>query len=523
MKRTRTLALVLGDQLSLTSPALQGLDPSRDAVWMAEVPEETEHVRCHKLRLVAFLSAMRHFRTSLEARGLTVHYRSLSTTPSGAPAASFADLLAPDLRRIAPARVVVVHPGDDRVKRGLTTALRRAGVAWEFLEDPRFYETLPELNAWFDAHPRPRMEVFYEHLRRKHGVLLGAGRKPAGGRWNRDAENRRPYRPGQDPGVPEAPRFARDAVTREVEALVARRFAKNPGSLGRLEVPLTRRQALRQLRHFLEHRLPHFGAYEDAMRTEEPLLFHARISFALNVGLLEARECVDGAVAAWRSGHAPIASVEGFVRQILGWREFVRGIYWHRMPSYARENALGCARERDVPWSFWDGETSMNCVRQAAGQLAETGYTHHIQRLMVLGNFAMLLGVHPRRFHDWHMAMYLDAIDWVSLPNALGMSQFGDGGIVGSKPYAASANYIHRMSNYCEGCAYDRTEVTAERACPFNALYWDFLERHRERLGKNPRMGMSYANLRRKPSSELVQIRRRADALRARVAEGDPL
>ena len=280
-----------------------------------------------------------------------------------------------------------------------------------------------------------------------------------------------------------------------------------------MDLPVTRKQALTMLRDFVGRRLPHFGAYEDAMWTEEPFLFHSRLSTSLNLKLLNSRDCVDRAVAAYLSGDAPLNSVEGFVRQILGWREFIRGVYWLRMPEYGQGNYF--EHELDLPSFFWDGNVSMECVRQSMQHVLQLGYAHQINRLMVLGNLALLLGVHPARFHDWHMALYLDAVDWVSLPNTLGMSQFGDGGIVGTKPYVSTGNYIHRMSNFCDRCRYDYRASSGPNACPFGTLYWDFLDRHFERLRSNQRMAMQLKNVQRKRNSDqMVDIRERAIELR---------
>jgi len=312
--------------------------------------------------------------------------------------------------------------------------------------------------------------------------------------------------------VPSPVRFAPDAVTREVIALVNTRYAAHPGDLRDFSLPVTPTQAHAALQDFLQHRLPRFGEHQDAMWSSEPFLFHSRLSVPLNLKLLDPREAIAGAVDAYRAGHAPLASVEGFVRQILGWREFVRGIYWTRMPDYAGLNALGATGE--LPSFFWDGRTDMECVRQAMRNVLDHAYAHHIQRLMVLGLYALLAGVHPYRFHEWHMAMYADAVDWVSLPNTLGMSQHGDGGIVGTKPYCASGAYIKRMSNHCASCRFKPDRATGPEACPFTTLYWDFLDRHRARFAANGRMDFQMKNLARKAERDLVEIRKAAERLR---------
>lgn len=517
-KPLRHLILVLGDQLDNRSPAFEGFDRDCDAVWMAENQREATHVWCHKLRLAFFFSAMRHFRDELRKRDVEVHYHELTPSAAEDRGGDFSEILERDARDLRPRKLVVVRPGDWRVLQMLRTAAGKLGVELQVREDTHFYGTLEDFRTWAEGRKSLLMEHFYEAMRKNQGVLVTPDGKPDGGRWNFDSDNREAF--GRDgPGKIKRPRrFGVDRVTEDVLRMVATRFHDHPGSAARFDLPVTREQALAALRDFLEHRLRGFGRFEDALWTDEPFLHHSRLSAALNTKLLDPRECVDRAVDAYREDRAPLNDVEGFVRQLLGWREFVRGIYWLHMPDYAEMNDLGCPEESDVPSFYWDGETDMRCVREAMTSVLTHGYTHHIARLMVLGLFAQLLGVHPRKFHEWHMAMYVDAVDWVSLPNTLGMSQFGDGGIVGTKPYCASGNYIHRMSNYCGNCRYDPKAADSESACPFTALYWDFLARHRKRLGANRRMSLQLRNLERKSPSELDSIRRRARQIAERVA-----
>jgi deoxyribodipyrimidine photolyase-related protein len=514
--RLRHLVLVLGDQLDPAAAAFDGFDPKCDAVWMAELEEETTHVRCHKLRIALFFAAMRHFRDELRGRGIEVHYTEIPRRRSRDRGADFTSVLEKDVRELRPQKLVLTRPGDFRVLTSLEEAARKLDVDLEMREDRHFYSSPTEFSEWADGRKQLVQETFYRTLRRKHRILVGEDGEPEGGRWNFDEENRRTFG-RQGPGRIRPPRrFAPDALTREVLGMVEARFADHPGSLENFDLPVTPRDALSFLRDFVRYRLPDFGPYEDAMWTCEPFLFHSRLSVALNLKLLDPRECVAAAVAAYRAGRAPLDSVEGFVRQIVGWREFVRGIYWHFMPRYIENNALDC-EDRDVPSFFWDGRTEMRCVREGMQSVLDHGYAHHIVRLMVLGLFAQLLGVHPRRFHEWHMALYLDAIDWVSLPNTLGMSQYGDGGIMATKPYCASGAYVKRMSNFCGGCRYDPKQAVGEKACPFTTLYWDFLARHRKRFAANRRMAMQIRNLDRKPATDLAAIRRQAKALRARI------
>ncbi len=504
----RDLVVVFGDQLDLTSPAIAALDPARDAVLMMEVADEATRVRQHKLRLVLFFAAMRHFRDALRERGVTVHYAALDERDTRE---RFRDEIPRWIRALRPARLVAVQPGDHRVLQTLRAAARAEALDLDVLDDPHFLCSADAFRAHAQGRKTLTMEHFYRHMRRSTGILMD-GDGPVTGRWNYDEDNRERFGAG-GPGRIKAPRaFRPDALTREVMDLVAARFPGHPGDVDGFDYPVTREQARAALRDFVEHRLPDFGRYQDAMASGHPYLYHSRLSSALNLHLLDPRDAIDAAVAAWREGHAPIAAVEGFVRQILGWREFVRGVYWLHMPDYAELNALDAHGE--VPAALWGGDTDMACIRDSVRGLVDTAYAHHIQRLMVLGLWCQLLGVHPYRVHEWHLAMYADAVDWVSLPNVLGMSQHADGGIVGSKPYVASGNYVNRMSDYCAGCRYDPKAATGDAACPITTLYWDFLSRHRNRLRGNRRMGFQLKNLDRKPDAERRAIRERAKALR---------
>jgi deoxyribodipyrimidine photolyase-related protein len=522
MAELRNLVLVLGDQLDRNSAAFDDFDPRRDAVWMAENHEEATHVRCHKLRLAFFFSAMRHFREACRERGQTVHYHALTRRRSDDRGNGFADILKQDVQRLHPQRLVIVEPGDDRVLQSLKQAADRLDKPLDIRTDRSFYCSTAAFLDFAEERKGLLLENFYRTLRKRHGVLLTGNGQPAGGAWNFDKQNRATF--GRD-GPPQLEqkdprRFGNDAIDAEVLKMVEQRFADHPGSLDHFDIPRTHAQARALLRDFITHRLGLFGTYEDAMWSGETFLWHSRLSAALNVKLLDPRACVDTAIDACNKGHAPINSVEGFVRQILGWREFMRVVYWTYMPGYIDMNALNC-EDRDVPRLYWTGETDMNCLHHAMQSVLRHGYAHHIQRLMVFGLFALLTGVHPRRFHDWHMAMYLDAIDWVSLPNALGMSQYGDGGLVATKPYAASGNYINKMSNYCQGCRYRPNQALGEAACPFTTLYYDFLARHHRWFENNPRMALQLRNLDRKSDPDKRAIRRRARSLRDAMDAGE--
>jgi deoxyribodipyrimidine photolyase-related protein len=505
----RHLVIVLGDQLDPNSAAFDGFDPKQDAVWMAEVAGEATHVWSHKARIAVFLAAMRHYRDALREVGVTVHYRELDDADNQGSLG--AELRAAIARR-RPARVILLEPGEWRVREELQAALRESGAAWEERADRHFLCTREEFAAHAAGRRQLRMEFFYREMRRKHRVLMD-GDEPVGGAWNFDADNRESF--GKDgPGLmPKPLAFPPDATTRAVIELVQRRFASHPGSLERFDWPVTRGQARAALRDFIAHRLADFGRWQDAMWTREPWLFHSRLSAAMNLKLLDPREVIAAAEEAYRNSRAPLPSVEGFIRQVLGWREYVRGIYWRFMPDYLGLNALNASAP--LPKFYWTADTEMNCLRHAVGQTLEFGYAHHIQRLMVTGLFALLLGVRPQLVHEWYLAVYVDAVEWVELPNTLGMSQHGDGGLMASKPYVASGKYIQRMSNYCAGCRFDPAKASGETACPFTTLYWDFLRRHEQRLSKNQRMTMQLKNLARLGPAERAAIRRQAERVHA--------
>jgi deoxyribodipyrimidine photolyase-related protein len=499
----RNLLLVLGDQLDASSAGFDGFDPTIDAVWMAEVREESTHVWSHKARTAYFFSAMRHFATELRQRGVTVHYGRIGET-----APSFAEQLTRDVRKLKPQSLIVVQPGDYRVAQAL------APFAPEVRPDRHFYADATAFAQFAQGRKQLRLEYFYRQLRKNHHILMD-GNKPEGGDWNYDAENRGSF-PKQGPGLlPEPLAFEPDALTREVCADVEKHFADHPGSLQHFDWPVTRTQALAALEDFITHRLADFGTYQDAMWTGRPYLYHSRLSAALNLKLLNPREVVQAAETAYRAKQVPLASAEGFIRQILGWREYVRGLYWHFMPEYAEANALEA--HEPLPPFFWTGQTDLNCLRHTIGQTLEYGYAHHIQRLMVTGLYALLLGVQPRAIHEWYLAVYVDAVEWVELPNVIGMSQFADGGLMASKPYAASGKYIERMSNYCAGCRYNPGESTGEDACPITTMYWDFLLRHRDRLAGNMRMKMQLRNLDRLSTAQIEGIQSQARRYRLKL------
>jgi len=511
--KVRNLIIVFGDQLDAASAALDDFDASCDVVLMMEGDHEATYIPQHKIRLVLFFSAMRHFREALERNGVPVVYVRLDDRENSG---RFDSEIARAAGRVKPERLVAMQPGDHRVLATLRSTADDLGIELELRAD-RHFLCSDELFAEFVGDRDTLvMERFYRMMRRETGYLMDAD-KPVGGQWNYDADNRQPLKASDADDVPEPLGFAPDEITEEVIRLVETRYPDSPGRLERFDYPVTADQARDALDDFVANRLGRFGTYQDAMVTGQPYLYHARLSSSLNLHLLDPRTAIEAAVAALVEGAAPLNAVEGFVRQILGWREYVRGVYWLRMPDYAELNVLDA--DLPMPGFMWTGETEMNCIAQCVSSLRDHAYAHHIQRLMVLGLFAMLLGVRPYDVHRWHMSMYADAIDWVSLPNVLGMSQYGDGGIVGTKPYCASGNYISRMSDYCSGCRYDPKQASGSGACPMTTLYWDFLARNRDRLKSNHRMGFQFKNLDRKSAEDRHAIADAAAALKAEMTQ----
>jgi deoxyribodipyrimidine photolyase-related protein len=505
----RNLILVLGDQLNADASAFDGFDAKLDAVWMAEVAGESEHVPSALPRIAVFLAAMRHYRDALRARSITVHYTTLDEAKN---TQTLAAEIVRAVKVLKPARLIVTEPGEHRVWQDLETVAAQLALPLEMRVDRHFLCTLDEFRQHATGRKQLRMEFFYREVRRRHRVLLDAKGEPEGGQWNFDHDNRGSL-PKTGPAKLRAPiTFKPDAVTAEVIALVQRRFTKHAGNLESFDWPVTPADAQRALDDFIAHRLVDFGRYQDAMWTDEPWLYHSRLSAAMNLKLLNPRDVIAAAEKAYRAGKVELAGAEGFIRQILGWREYVRGIYWLKMPAYAELNAL--AAVEPLPEFYWTGETEMACLRDAIGQTLRHGYAHHIQRLMVTGLYSLLLGVRPKEICGWYLGVYVDAVEWVELPNTHGMSQYADGGLMASKPYAATGKYIDRMSNYCSGCRFDPAKSVGDDACPFTTLYWDFLTRHEKLLAANQRMALQVKNIARLKPADLAAIQARAAEIR---------
>ncbi|MFV3074275.1 cryptochrome/photolyase family protein [Niveispirillum fermenti] len=510
---TGCLRLALGDQLSASLAGLRGLDPACDRVLMAEVMAEATYVPHHPQKIAFLFSAMRHFAADLAARGIAVDYVRLDDPDN---TGTLGGELARAVDRWQPERVIVTFPGEWRVWKQMRQWQRELPVPVEVREDDRFFCPIARFRAWAEGRRQLRMEFFYREMRRTHAILMDPDGKPLGGQWNFDAQNRKPLPKGLR--IPEPFREPPDTITRDVLALVADRFGGHFGTLESFAYAVTAEGARQALNHFILHALPWFGDYQDAMATGQETLFHSVLSPYINAGLLDPRAVVAAAADAFHRGHAPLNAAEGFIRQILGWREYVRGIYWLKMPAYADTNALGA--QRALPDFYWTGRTSMNCMAQVIGQTRRHAYAHHIQRLMVTGNFALLLGVEPAQIEQWYLAVYADAYDWVELPNVHGMVMHADGGLLGSKPYAASGRYIQRMSDYCSHCHFDVTTAEGERACPFNFLYWNFLMENAALLRANPRMGLAYKGLDAMAPARRDAIRQQAERFRSGIAGG---
>jgi len=503
----RNLVVILGDQLDRRSLVFDDFDAEQDAIWMCEASGEASHVWSAKPRITIFLAAMRHFRDELRARGFMVFYRELSSNS----AASLEASLMEDLIKYQPRKVIAVKPGEWRLSQSLPKVCSDAGVQWVERSDQHFYCDRDDFADWSKGRKEYRLEFFYRWLRKRENIMM-EGDQPVGGKWNFDHDNRGTF-DKRGPGLlPKPIAFERSKLTQSVIDLVEKTFSNHPGKLEQFDWPLTPEQARDALDDFIQHRLPLFGQYQDAMWMDEPYLYHSRISAALNLKLISPKEVVAAALSAYENKQAPLAAVEGFVRQIIGWREFVRGMYWLRMPQFLEDNALDA--QAPLPNFYWSGDTEMGCLKQAIGQTLEFGYSHHIHRLMVTGLFAQLLGVNPKEVHEWYLAVYVDAVEWVELPNVIGMSQYADNGKMTSKPYVASGAYIKRMSNYCDGCRFKPGKSVGDDACPFTTLYWDFLMRYEDKFARHPRTALQWKNLARIDQPTRLKISEQANGLR---------
>jgi deoxyribodipyrimidine photolyase-related protein len=481
------LCLILGDQLSRSLSSLACLDPQNDILLMCEVRDEAAYVKHHKKKIAFVFSAMRHFAKMLLGDGYNVHYVKYDDQNN---TGSLFGEVARLVKQHKISEVIITAPGEFRLQTEMASWSEKIGLPVTLKDDDRFLCTVAEFSSWAESRKQLRMEYFYREMRRKYSILMNQG-EPIGGQWNYDAENRKPPASGLD--VPDTFRIQPDEITQEVLTLVATHFPDHFGDLLPFHFAVTRDHAFAALEKFIAERLNLFGDYQDAMIQNEPWMYHSHIGLYINCGLLTPLECIELAEAAYHKGAAPLNAVEGFIRQILGWREFVRGIYWLKMPDYKSSNFLEA--KRPLPDFYWTANTQMNCMRQCITETKQNAYAHHIQRLMVLGNFALIAGLDPNEVNDWYLLVYADAYEWVELPNVTGMVLFADGGQLASKPYAASGAYINKMSNYCGTCKYKVSVKNGPNACPFNFLYWDFIGRNDGKLRGNPRMGFMYKSL----------------------------
>lgn len=500
----KKLVLILGDQLDIDSPVIKNLNPKTDRVVMIESINEAQYVWSHKAKIVLFLSAMRHFAKQLEERGIPLQY--IPQSPK-----SIGDTLRDIIAKDKWTHLVCLEPGEYRLKCEIESLAADLKIELEMQEDPHFYCSRLEFANWVAGKKELRLEYFYRLMRKTHNILVDKEGSPEGGQWNFDRDNRKPF-PKKGPGLIPPPEFFEpDDITREVIALVEKCFPNHPGSLKHFQWPVTRDQALHALEGFVKHRLATFGIYEDAMWTDTPFGWHSLLSSAMNLKLLNPREVIAAVLHAWKKESLDLSTVEGFIRQILGWREFVRGMYYLDMPQMAQDNFYN--HRNALPDWYWTGDTKMHCMKEAIGQTLEYGYAHHIQRLMVTGNFALLAEILPKEVCDWYLAIYIDAIEWVELPNTAGMALFASGGRFTSKPYIASGAYVKRMSNYCDSCQYKPEVRFGPDACPMTTLYWNFLIKHRKQFEASPRTRLMTANLSRIEESDQKSIQEHAKTL----------
>ncbi|MDW5317079.1 cryptochrome/photolyase family protein [Rhizobium sp. PL01] len=496
------LILILGDQLCPQISSLDGADREHDVVLMCEVMSEATYVGHHKKKLAFIFSAMRHFAEELQEAGYQVRYTKITDKDN---AGSFTGEVKRAVNDLKLKSVCVTEPGEWRVLEEMKLWSETLRLPVDIRPDRRFLCSHEEFARWADGRKSLTMEFFYRDMRRRTGLLM-QGDEPVGGRWNFDTDNRKPAEP--DLLRPRHLRFAPDKITTDVLQIVEKLFPENFGMLAGFGFAVTRTDAESVLERFIADFLASFGETQDAMLRDDPFLNHSLLSFYINAGLLDALAVCRAAERAYLDERAPINAVEGFIRQIIGWREYMRGIYWHAGPVYADSNFF--ENTRPLPAFYWSGKTDMNCLSVVINETIEHAYAHHIQRLMITGNFALLVGIDPKAVHVWYLEVYADAYEWVELPNVVGMSQFADGGFLGTKPYAASGNYINRMSDYCGTCRFDPKKRVGDNACPFNALYWDFLARNRNKLRANRRLAQPYATWDRMDEGTQRAIRRQA-------------
>ena len=494
---TNNLCIILGDQISHNISSLKNFKKSQDEVLMMEVSNEATYVNHHKKKLILVFSAMRHFAKELRNKGFSVTYSEISRSQ-----VNFTKELSYQCKKIKPKRIVITHPGEYRVLKEIKKWEKILNIPVTILEDNRFFCTIPEFKNWTEGKKELRMESFYQMMRKKYHILIDTDGKPEGGKWNYDVKNRKSL-PRNHPNIPKPLQHEPDEITKQVISEVKKRISNYFGDLQPFWFAVTHDEARKSLNDFIENRLEMFGPYEDAMTQEESFLYHSVLSMYLNIGLLEPKQVIYRVL---EKNRIKVESVEGFVRQILGWREYVRGVYWHNMPKYSKMNYFDAKNK--LPKFYWTGDTEMNCMKKSIEQTVKEAYAHHIQRLMITGNFALITGIKPQDVCEWYLSVYADAYEWVELPNTHGMTLYADGGILGSKPYAASGNYINKMSDYCNNCKYNVKEKEGEDACPFNYLYWNFFLKNQEKLEQNPRLWTVFSNIKKMSQNKKKQIQK---------------
>ncbi len=493
---TNNLCVILGDQLSSNISSLKNFKKNQDKILMMEVFNEATYANHHKKKLVLVFSAMRHFAKELQEKGVSVTYSKINKSQD-----NFTKELSSQCKKIQPKRIVITHPGEYRVLQEIKKWEKVLKIPVSIVDDDRFFCTIDEFKKWTEGRKELRMESFYQMMRKKYQILIDNNGKPKGGKWNYDIKNRKSL-PKNHPDVPKPLQHKPDDITKQVIAEVKKKFPKHFGDLEPFWFAVTHEQAKKSLNDFIKNRLSMFGPYEDAMAQEESFLYHSVLSMYLNIGLLEPKQIINKVL---EKDGIKVESVEGFVRQILGWREYIRGIYWYTMPKYSKTNYFDAKNK--LPKFYWTGNTEMNCMKNCIEQTIKESYAHHIQRLMITGNFALIAGIKPEEVCEWYLSVYADAYEWVELPNTHGMTLYADGGVLGSKPYAASGNYINKMSDYCKDCKYDVKQKEGDDACPFNYLYWNFFLKNQKKLEKNPRLWTVFSNIKKMSQEKKSQIR----------------
>ncbi len=509
----RNLCVLFPDQLNIDFSSLLDFDKELDEILMCEFKKDFTNLNHHKKKIVYQLSCMRHFQSYLTEMGYKVNYLKLDDPNNHG---DFLPELIKQKRAKGYEKLIVTEPSSYDELSLVKKWGDQVEVSLDIRKNNFFMCDKKEFEKWSIGRKDLRLEYFYRTLRKKFNILM-ENEKPICGTWNYDKINRKSFK--DDSTVPEKYTSIVDDVTLDVIVLVNREFNDHFGTTDQFEFAVNRKQALNALKKFMQERLGSFGDYQDAMLSGEPWLFHSHLSMYINNGLLNPRECIDYAENQFKTSKAPINSVEGFIRQILGWREYVRGIYWLNMPDYKNMNALNAYNS--LPTFYWNADTKMNCIKESVENTIQNAYAHHIQRLMVLGNFALISGIQPKDVNDWFLSVYADAYEWVELPNVSGMALFADGGIIASKPYASSGAYINKMSNYCCDCNYDVKEKKGENACPFNYLYWNFLLENQSKLSSNSRLGLAYKNLEKLPKEKLFAIKKSAKKFLIKMVNGE--